>query len=340
MNNSKTTNPLINDNAAMNWCVLAVVACVHLLAIYWIYRLPSPVEHDGEWIEFVDLMPPAPKTPSHTPDNVKIQQLDNQSMQLPTPSSQLDTITPQNNSKAITLKSDTPKSELTQPNTALPTQANQSDTFKPITNIDNTNNTNNTDKAMQDKSDIDKSDIDKSFVAQKIKPATTTTNQPASQLPIADRPTDNISDTSAMNVPKQNSHQTQEKPQASNMQAVGQSVGIQPMQQTQQSNTLSPSDNKPNRPTANQKGASADNPVQATANLPKVAYPALSEENQEEGVVILSVLVAPNGKVEQVQIIQSSGFLRLDNAAKHAAKKGQFKTAVWTNYRIVIEFVL
>lgn len=92
--------------------------------------------------------------------------------------------------------------------------------------------------------------------------------------------------------------------------------------------------------TQNEQGAVSSNPVQATGNLPRPPYPPISEENQEEGVVMLKVLVAPNGKVEKVTIAKSSGFVRLDNAAKNAAYQGSFKTNVWTEYHIAIEFRL
>ena len=54
-------------------------------------------------------------------------------------------------------------------------------------------------------------------------------------------------------------------------------------------------------------------------------YPIESRENEEEGTVILKVLVAANGKAKQVSILKSSGFLRLDNAAKNHVLNSVFR---------------
>ena len=51
------------------------------------------------------------------------------------------------------------------------------------------------------------------------------------------------------------------------------------------------------------------------AQVPSPRYPNLSEDNGEEGYVIMEIYVA-GGKVDTVKIIKSSGYSRLDNAAR------------------------
>lgn len=62
-------------------------------------------------------------------------------------------------------------------------------------------------------------------------------------------------------------------------------------------------------------------------NNPKPPYPALSRENGEEGTVILSVTVEPNGTASRVNISRSSGYSRLDHSAQTAVAKYRFKPA-------------
>ena len=59
---------------------------------------------------------------------------------------------------------------------------------------------------------------------------------------------------------------------------------------------------------------------QAMVNIALISsprYPALSTENGEEGSVVMELHIA-GGKVDTVKIIKSSGYYRLDNAARKA----------------------
>ena len=51
---------------------------------------------------------------------------------------------------------------------------------------------------------------------------------------------------------------------------------------------------------------------------PKPKYPGLSISRNEQGTVRLSVLVGADGKTKEVKIKVSSGFERLDRAAREA----------------------
>jgi protein TonB len=72
-------------------------------------------------------------------------------------------------------------------------------------------------------------------------------------------------------------------------------------------------------------------------NNPKPGYPVMSKRLGEEGQVLLRVLVSSQGSAEQVQLVRSSGFSRLDEAAAEAvarwrfvpAKVGSVATTAW-----------
>lgn len=60
---------------------------------------------------------------------------------------------------------------------------------------------------------------------------------------------------------------------------------------------------------------------------PAPPYPAMSRKLKEEGTVTLKVLVKADGRVEQIEIAKSSGYKRLDDAAKKAFKRWKFSPA-------------
>jgi protein TonB len=70
---------------------------------------------------------------------------------------------------------------------------------------------------------------------------------------------------------------------------------------------------------------------------PPPAYPALSRRRGEQGSVMLRVLVSIFGKADEVQIRSSSGYARLDEAARNTvrgwkfvpAKRGEEPVAAW-----------
>jgi len=60
----------------------------------------------------------------------------------------------------------------------------------------------------------------------------------------------------------------------------------------------------------------------------RVAYPRESLINHEQGTVILKVLVSAEGLVQAVEIEKTSGYLRLDRAARDAVKSWSFHPAL------------
>jgi periplasmic protein TonB len=60
---------------------------------------------------------------------------------------------------------------------------------------------------------------------------------------------------------------------------------------------------------------------------PPPAYPSISRRMREEGKVLLTVRVSAQGNAESVQVRQSSGFPRLDEAALEAVRQWRFVPA-------------
>lgn len=60
---------------------------------------------------------------------------------------------------------------------------------------------------------------------------------------------------------------------------------------------------------------------------PRPLYPAASRQEGEEGTVLLRVRVLPNGLPEQVELARSSGFDRLDKAARSTVARWRFTPA-------------
>jgi periplasmic protein TonB len=59
----------------------------------------------------------------------------------------------------------------------------------------------------------------------------------------------------------------------------------------------------------------------------KPEYPSASRRLEEEGTVSLRFLVGPDGKVIQAEVEKSSGFKRLDEAARAGLSRCAFKPA-------------
>lgn len=65
--------------------------------------------------------------------------------------------------------------------------------------------------------------------------------------------------------------------------------------------------------------------INAAVNCQKPEYPSASRRNEEEGTVQLRFLIGTNGQVIESQVEKSSGFARLDEAARNALSRCQFK---------------
>lgn len=60
---------------------------------------------------------------------------------------------------------------------------------------------------------------------------------------------------------------------------------------------------------------------------PRPNYPAVSRQEGEEGTVLLRVRVLPSGLPDQIELAQSSGFDRLDRAARSTVARWRFTPA-------------
>jgi protein TonB len=58
---------------------------------------------------------------------------------------------------------------------------------------------------------------------------------------------------------------------------------------------------------------------------PQLRYPAASQRLREQGTVQVRVLVDPRGAPQQMQLVRSSGFTRLDDAALDTVRATRFK---------------
>ena len=63
------------------------------------------------------------------------------------------------------------------------------------------------------------------------------------------------------------------------------------------------------------------------ANCEKPEYPSASRRLEEEGTVHLRFLVGADGKVLQSEVEKSSGYKRLDEAARAGLSRCQFRPA-------------
>ena len=85
-----------------------------------------------------------------------------------------------------------------------------------------------------------------------------------------------------------------------------------------------------------------DKGVRTTASAVQgiiASYPRMSQRRGEEGTVVLSIQVLPNGKSGVVKIVESSGFKRLDEAAVKAAKKADYTPAVQFGHPVASEII-
>jgi protein TonB len=63
-------------------------------------------------------------------------------------------------------------------------------------------------------------------------------------------------------------------------------------------------------------------------------YPRRSEEKGEEGTVVLRFLVGADGTVKSSQLVRSSGYARLDNAARTAFSRCKFRPGTVDGVRV------
>ena len=157
----------------------------------------------------------------------------------------------------------------------------------------------------------------------KLKPQVTQSNKPATQLqppepkqPLQERQITEktVATKTALEVPQQtNGKQLAANPL--NTQTTSQD-NRQPPTNTQQQASLA-SDSSATKPKYGVKGMSN----------PAPRYPYKSRARGEQGKVILRVVVNRKGRADEVTVVESSGFSRLDKAATKAVRKWRFQPA-------------
>lgn len=75
-----------------------------------------------------------------------------------------------------------------------------------------------------------------------------------------------------------------------------------------------------------QPSTAVDTPLTAVTLLRQVEppYPPMSKRLDEQGTVVMRLTILPNGRVSRVDVTSSSGYPRLDQAAKDAARQWLF----------------
>ena len=53
----------------------------------------------------------------------------------------------------------------------------------------------------------------------------------------------------------------------------------------------------------------------AGASVPKPGYPDIAKRWGHEGLVVVEILIAEDGKVKKAELLESSGYIELDDAA-------------------------
>ena len=80
-------------------------------------------------------------------------------------------------------------------------------------------------------------------------------------------------------------------------------------------------------PAADAKARTVKNTKGRAIKTVTPVYPPLAQENGIEGRVKLRVQVAPDGSVCHVKLVESSGSLALDRAARRAVREAKFQAA-------------
>jgi protein TonB len=83
----------------------------------------------------------------------------------------------------------------------------------------------------------------------------------------------------------------------------------------------------------------------AFLNNPPPTYPAISRRLGEQGKVTLRAFIDPQGSAREVEVLRSSGYERLDQAAVRAARDWRYRPGMragkpegmWFNLPVVFE---
>lgn len=113
--------------------------------------------------------------------------------------------------------------------------------------------------------------------------------------------------------------------QTLNLQSQHLEIEISPLTQLQAPQAKRPKDKSPSAQnlTQNLETTHSINTIRAI-HTPSPTYPLQSRKKFEQGVVKLKVLISQFGVASEIQLLESSGFEQLDQAAKDALLKWTF----------------
>lgn len=177
---------------------------------------------------------------------------------------------------------------------------------------------------------------------KKVKPVEIPKPKPVEQPKVAE-PT-KIAETKS-DVTDKNSHAQNSEGKAGG-QAGGQSDGKAGGQGTGKAG--SGGDGKGGAGNGSGSGAASSNQLVNGGYITRPApkYPPLSEENGEEGRVEVRIVVEPDGRISSAEVVKSSRYRRLDQAALNAVKAAQYQphrkngVAMRTAFTVGINFQL
>ncbi len=102
--------------------------------------------------------------------------------------------------------------------------------------------------------------------------------------------------------------------------------------------SLPPASDSPETPdTGNVTGSAA---ASGDTYIPEPLYPEYSRQNEEEGTVIIEIELDSNSALKDTKILQSSGFTRLDQAARDSLTRARFTNSFPRKKKIQFKFRL
>ena len=133
--------------------------------------------------------------------------------------------------------------------------------------------------------------------------------------------------------PKEEKKVAKEKPQEKPAEKPSPTQAQQPPQQQNQSQTKSESQPQNAAVAPATSGGASGTPIQTDIGKLVVVYqpdadayyPSFSKRSGEQGTVVVRLIIDETGSVEDVALLQSSAFPRLDRAASEIGKRYRFK---------------
>ncbi|UDM15668.1 energy transducer TonB [Vogesella sp. XCS3] len=102
---------------------------------------------------------------------------------------------------------------------------------------------------------------------------------------------------------------------------------------------LTPGGQSPARGEAGSQEAASSRPARVL-QAPRPDYPVISRDLGEQGVVMLRLAIDADGRLQRTELQKSSGFTRLDKAARDSVARWQFQAALENGRPVAAQLVL